>query len=715
MQPRIWALSVVTLLLSSIAGAQVPTPTPVNSNQAVTSFAQSTGNPCTGGRGTTGCGGCYPGPIPPDSSVDPIGAALAQLPLINPEWAPLGPMIPGVDASLPPDAVPVRVTGTVIDGHPSGQDFPATHVAGDFVADIVPDAADSGRLATGNPSVIGMEWERGALPQFAWAGEGDRIITVGRWIFDCGHADPQPLGTCSNDGARLCIVDSDCVSPGTCTNPTPNFTYEAEIHPPQTVVMLRNKSLPAPHAGRTAPAIPATRADVYISANGGGAGDRCTVTHLENPIDILFSKDCFKNHCSVTTGRSCKVDRDCAVHETCIVLDPAARLANINAANFEFDLPLPPPPAGSATLQIKTKDFKPLGGLMPKATFQPTPGPTPNLHVIVPMAAPLANGKLPNVFAQSISAGWKEDTTSLTHVQVKLANLIINNPLKDSTPAIPKKCTNPAGGFFDQSCAKDTECPGGFCGTTGNTCYTDKSCPKTDFCQSASRCVGSFVPGWEMWGEVNGDWVQFKRLDTIGAKAPFLAPPYRKPSPLPAKIVQAYKFDEFVPPDGSIHIKLHGHSLNCLDSQFGKNIKEGLNQFGLTVGGTCLLAGSKSPGEIDVTHNGPGFGVTTPAGKPQTFSVTSTGGDAGTCALTATKLCMTDADCPGSCSVTGGPCRTDTACRHCSLAASKFCAADSDCASPQTCVSGAETCTGVDSCNVTGGAFTLEYTLAIIP
>src|SRR5262249_45461034 len=157
--------------------------------------------------------------------------------------------------------------------------------------------------------------------------------------------------------------------------------------------------------------------------NGGGAGDRCTVTHFGTDSDVLFAKSCFVNHCSKTTFRTCKVNKDCAIGETCIVYDPAGTLAQINLANFEFDMPLPPPPSGTATLKIKTKSHKPRGGIMPKATFLPTLSPSPNLHVIVPMATPMPSGKMPNVFAQTITAGWKEDTTSLTHVQVKLKNV----------------------------------------------------------------------------------------------------------------------------------------------------------------------------------------------------------------------------------------------------------------------------------------------------
>ena len=42
-----------------------------------------------------------------------------------------------------------------------------------------------------------MEWEFNKYPLFAWAGEGDRITALGRWIFDCGHPNTDPEGACS--------------------------------------------------------------------------------------------------------------------------------------------------------------------------------------------------------------------------------------------------------------------------------------------------------------------------------------------------------------------------------------------------------------------------------------------------------------------------------------------------------------------------------------
>jgi hypothetical protein len=797
----------VSLCVAALAPAQTPTPTPVDSNVAVTSFAQSRGNPCPS-RGGVGCGGCYPAPIP---GSDPT----SELPKVNPEWQPISPMIDlgsgtPADPSVPPASAPVVIQGTVsLSKVNTGGDFPGSHISDDQNTYITLDEADASRIASGNQSEswecpgencnqIEMEWEISKYPLFAWAGEGDRVIAVGRWIFDCGHPDPDQghcsvgtaractsesdcsssetcesgfctakctadtecptgatcvggLGACTGSGAR-CITDVDCGSGNTCTNPAPNFNYRAELHPPQALAILRQNKF-------VSGGIPATRADVYVSADGGGAGDRCVVTHLASATDVLLSKACFPlisplananapdfNHCS-STARHCATDTDCPAGETCIQMK-----------NFEFDMPLPPQPTPGATLKTKIKKFGQKGGRAPKPTLQVVMSPTPYLHVVVPMATPLPNGKMPNVFAASISAGWKEDTTALKHVRVKFTGLTVNNPLKDRVPAFPKQCSSRTTyGLSGLSCASDRDCVSG------------------------TSCISPFVPGWALFGEVNGDWFQFKHLDTIGGEAPFSAPPYTVPA-TPLFIKQSKKIDEWVPATGSIHIATTGYSLNCLDRLYGGDVKGSLRKYGLGPGAVCLGAAPHDLGALDVTLNGPSFMPSTPApsvtpsvvctpaaGKtPATCFATSGEGGGGHCSPTSTsKLCVSDADCPGQCSggaATGSrPCVTDADCKHCSLTTSQFCATDVDCpagtcsgssqrcranvdcasghtcdtSTLETCVAdtgatcdGEETCNGTCSNNsaqschidadcgpantcVFGGTFTLSYTIQV--
>src|SRR5256885_681805 len=110
-----------------------------------------------------------------------------MLVLVDPEWAPL---LNGMSVA----STPITVHGTVqgMHGDTSG-DFPATHVRADVNHFVVLDPADVDRLATGNDDgELHFEWEAGTYPAWAWAGAGDRVVGIGRWIFDCGHPGAQP-------------------------------------------------------------------------------------------------------------------------------------------------------------------------------------------------------------------------------------------------------------------------------------------------------------------------------------------------------------------------------------------------------------------------------------------------------------------------------------------------------------------------------------------
>jgi len=626
--------------------------------------------PCTT-VGGEGCGGCYPAPY--------ISTLTSDLPLVDPEWQPIGPMISGGDPSPPPESNPVTIHGTVaLSKINIGSDFPGSHIGDDQNTFIQLDAADNGFLATGNSSdyecvpvgencgLIEMELEFNKYPLFAWAGEGDRITAVGRWIFDCGHADPEPLGGCSNSPTTPCITASDCGGTATCTNPEPTFNYRAELHPPHAIAVLRNKSVGSK---------PATQADIFVTADAGGAGDICTVTHLASPSDVLFQKNCFLNHCSKTTSRSCATSADCASGEQCLTFDQSLGgpvVADINANDFAFDMPLPTPPADvtSPTLKTSFKSFKPKGGIMPPKPILSTPTPG-MLHVVVPMTTPASKKAPNNVFAGRLLASWKEDTTKLTHVQVKFLSLTINNPLKRATPVLNQLCTNPGGGLSTTPCSGNSDCSPGTCTKMGGTpttkpCYTDKDCSKTQYCGNyPSVCVGGIPPGWVLFSEVNGDWVQLAGsskpdpLTTIGVADPFSSPPYTVP-PTPLIVpLKKNTFDEYVPSNGGeIRIANTGDSLGCVDlNLYGRNLKQSLYTYGLISGAACLDENDPDPGRLDVTHTGPNFttsgvsGATCvpPAkGTLYTCTATPTGGDGGTCSGATTQLCVEDKDCPPS-------------------------------------------------------------------
>src|SRR5512136_2161937 len=107
---------------------------------------------------------------------------------------------------------------------------------------------------------------------------------MGRWIFDCGHPDAAP-GTCAGS-TKACVLDSDCG--GTVCQGT-QFNYRSELHPPQASAVIRTgRGAPLADAGGV---VPVTRADLFVSPDGGGAGDECVVTHRD--VNAILGAPCF--------------------------------------------------------------------------------------------------------------------------------------------------------------------------------------------------------------------------------------------------------------------------------------------------------------------------------------------------------------------------------------------------------------------------------------
>src|SRR5207249_11599040 len=85
------------------------------------------------------------------------------------------------------------------------------------------------------------------------------------------------------------------------------FNYHSEIPPPQAVAVTRLGGGYSP--GRRRSGRRATRTDVWITPDGGGAGDRCVVTHQADSLQQA-TIECFP------------------------LSEP---LADVNASDFPFD------------------------------------------------------------------------------------------------------------------------------------------------------------------------------------------------------------------------------------------------------------------------------------------------------------------------------------------------------------------------------------------
>ena len=246
----------------------------------------------------------------------------------NPEWKaiiidPNHPLPNNPPSILEGFVQPPPETEVSTDQAPSEvaeEDLPWNHYTHDFTVRVIPDSAYFHLLSSwvnsdGSVSVHGemeVEWENGSLmdeggryqrtlgavPEFVWPAVGDRVWVEGRWIFDCGHPNVSD--------------DSD----------TAHVQFSSEIHPPRALVSFRlnhpaldsfplpRNSAPnfpapqsflpvtgcplgsfcgpaplppgVPNSGPTN--VPVTQADIFVSGNGGGANDLCSVTSYDLPL-----------------------------------------------------------------------------------------------------------------------------------------------------------------------------------------------------------------------------------------------------------------------------------------------------------------------------------------------------------------------------------------------------------------------------------------------
>lgn len=372
----------------SSEAAAAAQPPPVNSNLALSDNG----------------GGCFAPPIAALISPSPDLNSLINL--VNPEWAPV------LNGNVsPPISDPVLIHGTAVESHVSKEDFPAGHVTFDQNTDLLLQGDDARFLATGNPSgILELEWETGSFPAWAWPGIGDRVVALGRWIFDCGHPDPLSPGLCRGTANAFCVSNADC------TGATPicdgaAFSYRSEMHPPQATAVIRSGG--GGVLGDEGRAVPVTRADVFVSADGGGSGDACVVSHRPSAQAVIFGPSCFPL---------------------------AAPLAPLNAKDFTFEIPLPDVAHGrEPQLEVTTRDTPTIGGVTAVAArfdSQFVALPSPHFEVTVRMTAPV-KGSLPTGFAATFLAGWRHSPRSpQVHVRVMLDAVIVQNALKPANPLL---------------------------------------------------------------------------------------------------------------------------------------------------------------------------------------------------------------------------------------------------------------------------------------
>jgi hypothetical protein len=99
-------------------------------------------------------------------------------------------------------------------------------------------------LSHPNEPLMEVEWDSSHVPQRFWASAGDRVWFKGRYIWDCGHADPDPTQKTIANGAG----------------------YHTEMHPPRAIAVTRLEPYQFP--GDSGYSL-TTKTYIYVNGNSG--------------------------------------------------------------------------------------------------------------------------------------------------------------------------------------------------------------------------------------------------------------------------------------------------------------------------------------------------------------------------------------------------------------------------------------------------------------
>lgn len=319
------------------------------------------------------------------------------------------------------------VSGLVVASDVASNDTGANHDSHDLDVAVLVDPGQEGVLSSVNrdhpddPRLapefergvdrIGVEWETGirpdekhgdgerpVFPKWAWPSVGDRVWTEGHWVFDCGHPDEVVIGTENTPSGPILVKE---------------LRYRSEIHPARAMASMRDQAAPLPGTGNMP--VPVTATDLYIHGRGGFVVDQ-----LHCGMSIIID------------GVGGNGDPDACPTKTSPI-----------AVDFNFDVCLPPRPAGSPTLGWVVQPGP--GNTVPIAPIiQSTPATGAcllgdqfdhgeMLHVRVPLAG---TGIAPEeVYARKIDAGWVGGAPQLLrHFRVTLNRMDLHDDHDTGTP-----------------------------------------------------------------------------------------------------------------------------------------------------------------------------------------------------------------------------------------------------------------------------------------
>jgi hypothetical protein len=387
----------------------------------------------------------------------------------DPEWVTVwGKQPVGLYATVAPSTL----NGSKLDGlnqgsHFAYQDYPWSHFAHDWNLHLIPDFQYLWTLATSNfhgsasdkeTGRIEWEWEfqnngspfvgsygQGSVgvPPFVLPTVGDRIYTVGRWALDNGHPD---------EGAH------------------------SEIHPPRMIATMRKRNTVVPFVSAGGCVTRASQVDIFVSGHGGGI-NQIVYTELErlldnngkggarlsdigigtafelsgNPLGVAYHR--FGPN-SIVHGTLQSVLQSLQGLEAFLGVGGAVSVPEINDAagpsamftgldgsglpalngtrwqrdqqeflpvndmDYEFDVPLPPRPAGATTPLVQmTKQPMDSTSVNEEITYFPSASPT-TAHIRLPY-----KGADNGIYARTLQFYWNAFSAPGKHFVVQLTGI----------------------------------------------------------------------------------------------------------------------------------------------------------------------------------------------------------------------------------------------------------------------------------------------------
>ncbi len=301
----------------------------------------------------------------------------------------------------------------------TSSDWPFAHYAHDADLVVAPDPQYRWLLGTANFFVadgepprevrhMAVEWETQnlgsgdgmqtgqgpiGLPLFAMPTANDRLYVVGRWIMDNGHPDSGDL---------------------------------AELHPPRLFAVIRNNPTVMPLRPGSSCMTYAKQVDVMVSGHGGGANQY--YYSLSNVLgsggrvsDILSGEeldDYYANEIGFSNGLDLEPFNSAGDYSRMPEFNP------INDMDYDFDVPLPTPPAGALVPQVEvTSQPMDTTSVTEVITYGNYVNGLPTTaHVHLP-----CNGGDNGTYARRLKFSWDKYKVPAHHFQVQITDIQVTD------------------------------------------------------------------------------------------------------------------------------------------------------------------------------------------------------------------------------------------------------------------------------------------------